>query len=61
MKLPDLSRAKARAGDAFVDLSALAGAGAIIHGVDLIYHPAAFVVGGLFALTGAWLTARKGG
>ena len=42
-----------------VDAAALGAAVAIIHGVDLIFRPAAFIIGGLMTLSGAWLYARK--
>ena len=38
-----------------IDLVALAGAAAIVAGVAMIYIPAAFIVGGAMALTGAIL------
>ncbi|MGC1300920.1 MAG: hypothetical protein WA840_00975 [Caulobacteraceae bacterium] len=44
---------------AVLDAAAFAGAGLIVFGVDLIYRPAAFIVGGVFLLGGAWLIARR--
>ena len=41
-----------------LDGAALAGAGLIAHGADLIYPPAGFIVAGLFLLMGAWIVAR---
>lgn len=46
-------------GEAAVDVAAVCGTGLITYGVNLVYHPAAFIVGGAFLLTGAWLVARK--
>lgn len=43
-----------------VDAAALAGAASITYGVDLIFHPASYIVGGGFVLLAAWLTAAKG-
>lgn len=45
--------------DTMIDLAALGGVVAIVHGVDLVYHPAAFIVGGAMALIGAWKLARR--
>ncbi|CAN5576042.1 hypothetical protein BH10PSE14_BH10PSE14_06620 [soil metagenome] len=47
--------------DVAQDGAALGGAALITYGVALIYHPAGFIVGGVFLLAGAWLTARKSG
>ncbi len=46
-------------GDAAVDAAGLGGAAFIIYGAHLVYHPAAFIVGGAFLLGGAWLAARR--
>lgn len=45
---------------AAVDAAALTGAGSITAGAWQIFHPAAFIVAGLFLLSGAWLAARRG-
>ena len=50
----------ARLADLALDGAAIGGVLAITHGVDLIYRPAAFIIGGLLLLAGAWLVARKG-
>ncbi|MDE1914732.1 MAG: hypothetical protein KGJ57_17465 [Sphingomonadales bacterium] len=50
---------KARIVDVAVDAAAVAGAGLIAFGADLIYRPAGFIVAGGFLLGGAWLTARR--
>jgi hypothetical protein len=55
---PNPSRA-ARIAGWVADAAALGAAVAIVHGVDLIFRPAAFIIGGLMTLSGAWLYARK--
>jgi hypothetical protein len=35
-----------------------AGAGAVAGGAGMVYAPAGWIVGGLFALVGGWLLAR---
>lgn len=46
------------------DAIGLGGIGAITYGTHLIYHPAGYIVGGLFAVTATFLLnlagARKG-
>lgn len=56
-----LRRAIASAADLALDGTALGGAGLITYGSHLIYHPAGFIVAGLFCLGGAWLAARTAG
>lgn len=48
-----------RLGQAVLDGTGLSGAAMITYGAHLIYHPAGFIIGGLFLLAGAWITARK--
>lgn len=45
--------------DTMIDLAALGGAVSVVHGIDLIYHPAAFIAGGAMLLIGAWKLARR--
>lgn len=45
--------------DLALDLVLAAGALSIVHGVDLISRPAAFIVGGAGAIATVWLYARK--
>lgn len=47
-------------GSLLVDATAIGGAGSITVGAWQIFHPAAFIVGGAFLLTAAWLAARRG-
>jgi len=54
---PNLPRSGRIAGWAS-DIAALGGAASIVYGIDLIYHPAAFIVGGAILLGGAWKYAR---
>jgi hypothetical protein len=42
-----------------IDVSALAGASAIVYGAWLIYEPAGFIVGGLLVLAGVALLAAR--
>jgi len=42
-----------------VDAAALAGSGFITFGAWLIFHPAGFIVLGMFLLAGAWLAAGR--
>lgn len=56
-----LRRAIASAADLALDGTALGGAGLITYGTHLIYHPAGFIVAGVFCLAGAWLAARTSG
>jgi hypothetical protein len=51
--------AKYKRGDALIDCAGLVGAGSVTYGVWLIYHPAAFVIGGAMVLLAAWLAAPK--
>jgi hypothetical protein len=53
-------RLAATASDVALDAVALCGAGLITYGAHLIYHPAGFIIGGVFCLGGAWISARKG-
>jgi hypothetical protein len=43
------------------DVIGIAGAAAMCHGIARVYAPAAWIAGGLLALIGAVLLARKGG
>jgi hypothetical protein len=52
---------RARMGDTIRDLIGLAGAGLVAYGAGEIYRPAGFIVGGLFLLVGAFLTAKARG
>lgn len=61
MGTPTKPDVMARAADLMLDGAALTGAALIVHGVDLVFRPAAFVVAGLFIFGGAWLAARKAG
>jgi len=54
------ARLTATAVDVLPDLAALAGAAAITRGAELAWHPAGYLVGGVFLLTGSWLFARAG-
>jgi hypothetical protein len=45
---------------AAVDVAGALGAASITYGAWQVYHPAAFIAGGLFLLIAAWLLARKG-
>lgn len=45
--------------DLVLDGAALCGAGLITWGVDLIYHPAGFIVAGTFLLGGSWKIAQR--
>jgi hypothetical protein len=38
----------------------LAGTSGVAYGAWLVYAPAGFIVGGLFALAGGWLLAKGG-
>jgi hypothetical protein len=53
------SAGASRLSDLALDGAAIGGAGLITIGAHMIYQPAAFIVGGLFLLGGAWLTARR--
>jgi len=46
-------------GDRLLEAAFVAGAGLIIVGVWQVYHPAAYIIAGVFLLAGAWLIARK--
>ena len=48
-----------RVADLMTDVAGFGGAVAVTYGAGQIYHPAGFIVGGLFLLAGAWLNARK--
>ena len=48
-----------RRSDLMIDAAALTGAALITWGCAQIYHPAGFIVGGLFILAGAWMSARQ--
>jgi hypothetical protein len=52
-------RLAATVAGAVQDGAALAGAGLITYGASQVYHPAGFIVGGIFMLAGAWRLARK--
>ena len=41
------------------DLAGMAGAGAIVYGIDQMHRPSALIVGGLLLLAGAVLDARR--
>jgi hypothetical protein len=43
------------------DAAGLSGCGFVSYGAWLIYHPAGFIIGGLFLMVGAFLTARAKG
>jgi len=45
--------------DLALDGVAALGAMSIVHGVDLIYSPAAFIVAGAGAIATVWVLARK--
>lgn len=61
MKLKALTRAAAaKALGWFPDTLMTAGAGAVSYGASLVYHPAGFVVGGVFLLAAGVLLARGG-
>lgn len=55
------ARPLVRLGDILLDGAALGGSGLIVHGIDLVYRPAAFMAAGTMLLAGAWFVARKGG
>jgi hypothetical protein len=40
------------------DVAGLGGCGLVAYGAGLIYHPAGFIIGGLFLMAGAFLSAR---
>jgi hypothetical protein len=42
------------------DALILAGTSGVAYGAWLVYAPAGFIVGGLFALAGGWLLAKGG-
>lgn len=42
------------------DALMVGGGAAMSYGASLVYHPAGFVVGGMFLLAAGWLTARGG-
>ena len=45
--------------DLVLDCSALGGAALITWGVEQIYHPASFIVAGVFLLGGSWKIAQR--
>lgn len=59
MTEPNVSGIAGRVAEFATDLAGLAGASLITYGAGQVYHPAGFIVGGLFLLAGAWLSGRK--
>lgn len=57
---PEPGGTRFRPGGALVTGAIFAGAGLISYGAWLIYHPAAFIVGGGFLLCGGWMFASRG-
>jgi hypothetical protein len=55
----DQPNQKYKSGDALIDVAGLIGAGSVTYGVWLVYHPAAFIIGGVMILIAAWLAAPK--
>lgn len=59
--MPQTKDAGPRTGlaDLATDIAGIAGAASVTWGAYLVYHPAAFIVGGLFLLAAAWLNGRR--
>ncbi|MES1979559.1 MAG: hypothetical protein V4451_16070 [Pseudomonadota bacterium] len=55
-----LQAARAVAAGWLPDVLMVAGAGAVSAGAGMVYVPAGWIVGGVFALVAGWLTARGG-
>jgi hypothetical protein len=55
-----LERVTATAKALGIDAAALAGAGLIVYGIDLIHRPTAMIVAGLLLLGLSLLVARRG-
>lgn len=53
-----LQAARAVAAGWLPDVLMVAGAGAVSYGSSMVYLPAGWMVGGVFALVAGWLTAR---
>ena len=49
-----VSKLSAQLSNAVTPVLAIAGAGLLSYGAYLIYHPAAFIVGGVLILLAAW-------
>jgi len=43
---------------AIADVAGVSGCGLVVYGIMLVNIPAAFIVGGLFLMGGAWMLAR---
>lgn len=52
---------KARGPGLVNDAIGVAGGVVVVHGVGLIYKPAAFILGGLALVTVSWLLAKRAG
>ena len=52
--------ARAAAGDLLPDVLMIGGAAAVSVGAGMVYSPAGWIVGGLFALAAGWIGARGG-
>ena len=55
-----LQAARAVAAGWLPDALMVAGAGAVSAGAGMVYQPAGWIAGGVFALVAGWLTARGG-
>lgn len=58
MNKAKLKALAARAGGLVPDALLVGGAGAVSFGAGMVYLPAGWIVGGLFALAGGWMTAK---
>lgn len=58
MNKAKLKALAARAAGLVPDALLVGGAGAVSFGAGMVYLPAGWIVGGLFALAGGWMTAK---
>mgnify|MGYP000090022793 FL=1 len=60
MNKAKLKALAARAGGLVPDALLVGGAGAVSFGAGMVYLPAGWIVGGLFALAVGWMAAKGG-